>query len=383
MGFTYPNHNFILNKRLKSYCRKILTLTLIGILSSCRSSASKTTSPEPSLNTTPEQTPGLLQETNPKTTSPKTTAPQGETVNLETTSPQDAPAIISEIQSQPVWLRRLKALSEISAQQGMGMQIGETIRTEGNALAQINLKNGLAFRIGGNAVLTLQPDNRLNLSAGEMITWVTPGKKVPTQVITPGGVAGIRGTTIHVKMPKNPKDAIEFFTWEGTMFIRLPNKTEEFQLKAGEIVKIKPGETNINKIRESVRRLTNQEWSNRRHNSPLINKFDQPLPTLQKIDKTAHSVPKINSSTPSVINPPASSKTRSSTISITPSPSPQIKPSTNRITISPSPQIMPTVTSSTGTPTTTKKIISIPQNTPSKDDSSTLKPLPKKPRQDD
>lgn len=284
MKLPTPNHNFSSNIRLVFSCRKILILTLIGILSSCRSSAPKTTNPQ-IIKSMPEQTPEVLQ---------------GATVTSATTSAPEALATISEIQSQPVWLRRLKALSEISAQPGMGVQIGETIRTEGNAMAQINLKNGLAFRIGGDAVLTLQADNRLNLKAGEMITWVTPGKKVPTQVITPGGVAGIRGTTIYIKMPKNPQDAIEFFTWEGTMFIKLPNKTEEFQLKAGEIVKIKPGETNLSKIRASVRPLTSQEWSNRRRNNPLINKFDKPLPTLKEIDKTDPSLPKISTSNSSL-----------------------------------------------------------------------------------
>lgn len=328
MKFPPLIHNFILNKPLNCYLRKIVILSLIAIISSCQDSAPKTTSPESSVNNTSEPIP----------------------------SPQDALATIREIQSQPVWLRRINVLSEISAQQGMGIQIGETIRTEGKAMAEINLKNGLAFRIGGNAVLTLEPDNHLKLSAGEMITWVTPGKKVPIQVITPGGIAGIRGTTIHVKMPKNPRDAIEFFTWEGTMFIRLPNKTEEFQLKAGEIVKIKPGETNINKIRASVRRLTSQEWLNRRRNSRLINKFAQPLPTLQKIDQTAPSLPKTSFLTP----------TYNST-----------KPlASSHSTPSPSPQIMPTVV--INTPTPTKKITSILQDTPSKDYSSNLKPLPER-----
>lgn len=367
MGFAHSNHNLSPNKQLIYCSRKILTITLIGILSSCRSSAPKTTNPESSVNSTFEQTPGLLPEA-----TPKKTAPQGTTLTSETTSAEDAPATISEIQSQPVWLRRLKALSEISAQQGMGIQIGETIRTEGKAMAEINLKNGLAFRIGGNAVLTLQPDNHLKLSAGEMITWVTPGKKVPTQVITPGGIAGIRGTTIYVKMPKNPKEAIEFFTWEGTMYIHLPNKTEEFQLKAGEIVKIKPGETNINKIRASVRRLTSQEWLNRRRNSSLINKFAQPLPTLQKIDQTAPSLPKTSFLTPTY----NSTKPLASSQSSTPSPSLQRIPGTIDITPSPSPQILPTVV--INTPTPTKKITPILQDTPSKDYSSTLKPLPEK-----
>jgi FecR protein len=270
MRFARSIHTLILRKNLNGYCRQLALISLIGIITSCQDTTPKITSPVSSANNTPEQI----------------------------SSPQEAPATITEIQSQPVWLRRLKAVAEIAAAKGMAVQIGETIRTGEKARAQIDLKNGLAFRIGSNAVLTLKPDNSLNLRAGEMITWVTPGKHVPTQVITPGGVAGIRGTTIYIKMPKNPKGAIEFFTWEGTMFIHLPNQSEEFQLKAGEIVKIKPGETDISKIRASVRRLTSKEWLSRRRNNPLINKFDKPLPTLQKIDNTAPPMARMSSLTP-------------------------------------------------------------------------------------
>jgi len=268
-------HHHCYSRPTKHFYYCLLSLALACFLSSCRGSVSNTTSPESSVNSTSNERPSPTK--------------------ISATQSQTTPATISEIQSQPVWLRRLKAVKEISAKTGMGVQIGETIRTGEKALAQIDLKNGLSFRIGSNAVLTLQPDNRLNLSAGEMITWVNPGKQLPTQVITPGGVAGIRGTTIHIKMPKNPRDAIEFFTWEGTMFIQLLKQKEEFQLKAGEIVKIKPGDTDIRKIRLSIRRLSREEWLNRRQKSRLINNFDKPLPTLEKIDQTIPPV-KTNSS---------------------------------------------------------------------------------------
>ena len=271
----HPNNN---RSKTKDLSYGLMSLVLAGFLSGCQGSAPKQTSPASSLSTTSEQTPSSPAQAPAK--------------------PSQTAATISEIQSQPVWLRRLKVFGEIAAAKGMGLQIGETSRTGEKAMVQIDLKNGLSFRIGSNAVLTLQPDNRLNLSAGEMITWVTPGKQVPTKVITPGGIAGIRGTTIYVKMPQTSKDAIEFFTWEGTMFIQLPNQLEEFQLKAGEIVTIKPGETNIRKIRASIHRVTSQEWLTRRRKSRLVNNFDKPLPTLQKIDQTAPPTAKISSVTP-------------------------------------------------------------------------------------
>src|SRR5919199_2709685 len=315
-------------KRLSYFGYGLVTLALASFLSGCRASVPKVTSPSPSINSTSEQ--------------PLSSSPTKVPATSSQTSSASSPATISEIQSQPVWVRRLKASREIPAEEGMGLQIGETIRTEGKALAQINLKNGLAFRIGNNAVLTLQPDNRLNLSAGEMITWVNPGQHVPAKVITPGGIAGIQGTTIYVKIPQAPNEAIEFFTWEGTMSIQLPNQPEEFQVKGGEIVKIRPGETDIRKIRASVRRLTSQEWLARRRNSPLVNKFGKPLPTLQKIDQIA----------------PPGAKTRSltsrSTLSLTKlSTSPQ-KQSRSSATFSPKTQIIPREVV-TNTPTETAK----------------------------
>lgn len=313
-------------KRLSYFGYGLVSLILASFLSGCRASVPKvTTSPSPSINSTSEQ--------------PLPSSPTKVAATPSQTSSASSPATISEIQSQPVWVRRLKATREIPAEKGMGLQIGETIRTEGKAMAQINLKNGLAFRIGNNAVLTLQPDNRLNFSGGEMITWVNPGQHVPAKVITPGGIAGIQGTTIYVKIPQAPNEPIEFFTWEGTMSIQLPNQPEEFQVKGGEIVKIRPGETDIRKIRASVRRLTSQEWLARRRKNPLINKFGKPLPTLQKIDQIAPPAAKTSSLT-----------STSTLISTKLSTSPQKQSSTSP-TPSPKKPIIPNVVTNTSTPT--------------------------------
>ena len=75
----------------------------------------------------------------------------------------------------------------------MGLNVGETIRTEGEALADIALVNGLGFRIGGDAMLTLQPDNRPNLESGDMIT-AALYERVRDQVeVIPVGTYPLRG----------------------------------------------------------------------------------------------------------------------------------------------------------------------------------------------
>lgn len=290
-------------KRSTYFGLGMISLTLAAFLAGCQDSEPKLTNPSPSasvVSPNPNTTPGVAIPSSPSGSSiPAVVTPS---------SAQEAPATISQIQKKPVWLKRLNTTAEISATEGMGLFIGEQIRTVGEALAEIELKNGLAFRIGGNSVLTLQPDNSLNLSKGEMITWVQPGKQVPAKVVTPGAIAGIRGTTIYVNIPDAPNSEIEYFTWEGTMSLKLPNQSEEMLLKAGEIVKVKPGETDINKMRKRVRQLTQKEWETRRQKSPLINNFLSPLPTLKKIDQVAPKSPNKTTSESKTTQPAAPAK---------------------------------------------------------------------------
>ncbi|MBC7972845.1 MAG: FecR domain-containing protein [Verrucomicrobia bacterium] len=195
-------------------------------------------------------------------------------------------AKISEIRNLPVFVRLLSAAQEQPAKEGMGLQFGETIRTQGQALTQIDLNSGLAFRLAGDAVLTLQPDNRLNLKSGDMITWVQPGKKVPTEIVTPVAVAGIRGTTVFVKIPKDPKEGVLFFAWEGSVAVRLPGQTEDILLKTADEVRIKPGDRDIRQIRQRVRRMSRTEWRQKRQNDPLLRSFKKAkMSTLSIIEQ--------------------------------------------------------------------------------------------------
>lgn len=235
---------------------KLSVVVLAGLLSTCSQSA-------------------------PDTATPSATPPTG------SPSPAaDSIAKISEIQSLPVFVRLLNAAQEQPAKEGMGLQTGETIRTQGQALTQIDLNNGLAFRLAGDAVLKLQPDNRLNLTAGDMITWVQPGKKVQTEIITPTAVAGIRGTTVFVQIPKDPQEGVLFFAWEGSVAVRLSGQTEEVLLKTAEEVRIKPGDRDIRQIRQRVRRMSRAEWRQKRQTDPLLRSFKKAkMTTLPIIDQ--------------------------------------------------------------------------------------------------
>ncbi len=247
--------------RLHPFTR-LAHLVLVGLLASCGS--------------TPPPTASL-----PSTTSPSP---------VEPASAEMATATISEIPAQPVWVTLLNATEDIAATEQMGLRVGETVRTQGEASAQINLKNGLALRIGGNSVLTLEPDNRLYLKRGESIAWVKPGRDSPVEIITPDAIAEINGSTVSVRIADSPQAGTELFVWEGTVTLRLPDQSGEVQLQSGETVSIQRGEADISQIRRAVQQLSSPEWLRRRYQSRLLNNFGQSLPTLTRIDRTLPSV---------------------------------------------------------------------------------------------
>ncbi|MDY7016212.1 MAG: FecR family protein [Cyanobacteriota bacterium] len=261
-------------KRLNSLYCGLAIATLSSILIGCGSSPTPTT-------TSPDS-------------SASSSSPNPATASSDSSS-QSTAATLSEIQQQPVWVKPIQENQEMPGQEGMDLQVGETIRTEGEALAEVDLNNGLAFRIGGDATLTLQPNNQLNLQSGEMITWVEPGQTVPAEIVTPGGIAGIRGTTVHVRIPEDPNEEVVFFAWEGKVAVRLPNQTEEVLLEAGQEVRVAPLEKDIAKIRAAVRQLPNEEWKARREKSRLLNKFEKKLPTQDKIEAVEQKMMKMMS----------------------------------------------------------------------------------------
>lgn len=257
----------------------LLRLGLIGVLivsffTSCRGVVPNTNNPSPTLS--------------PLSSPSSSPTPVKETI-----------ATIAEIAKQPVWVRPLDSTQEIAATEGMPLHVGEMIRTDNEGMAQIELKNGLAFRIGGNATVTLQANNQLKVDAGEIVTWIQPGKKVQAEIVTPAGVAGIRGTTVYIQIPQDANQKTLFFAWEGRVTVRLPGQTEEVVLRTGEEVTVKPGEKDFQKLRSSLRRLQRAEWSQlrrctREQGCPQCSKlkrlrlfrgFKKPLPTQSLIDR--------------------------------------------------------------------------------------------------
>jgi hypothetical protein len=200
----------------------------------------------------------------------------------------NAPAIakVSLIEDKPVFVasQQNPQPKEIDAQVGMDLYVADTVRTEANGKTQVEFNNGVGFRIGGDSILQIQPQNRLHLKSGKMITWIKPGLKVPTEISTPYATAAIRGTTAFVEIPKDINQGVRFFSWEGTVSVKLPNQSKEIVLVTGEEILVKPNDTKP----PVVRRLSLKEWKDHAaQKSSLLRSFKTPLPTQTIIDKLA------------------------------------------------------------------------------------------------
>ena len=205
-----------------------------------------------------------------------------------TAAPTEAIATIQAIVAQPVWVTLGQAAPQ-PAQPAQEMAYGDRLRTEDQALVEVGLINGSVFRIGGNASLTLRP-NQLDLAAGQMITWAEGALAAPVEIVTPAAIAGIRGTTVFVNIAADPTAPIEFFAWEGEVAVRLTDGGEEVILTSGERLFVTPGETDIEALRQQVQPIDRTTAEQRLQESPLINGFDSPLPTRPAIEATVNAL---------------------------------------------------------------------------------------------
>lgn len=218
---------------------------------------------------TPKTTVEPAQETQPAI------APQGQSTTVAT---------IQAIVANPVSVTLGQGEPQ-PAQINQAMAYGDQIRTADQALAEVGLVTGAMFRIGGNAALTLQP-NQLQLDAGQMITWVEGKLPEPVEIVTPAGIAGIRGTTVFVNIDDDANAPVEIFSWEGEVAFRLADGGDEVVLTSGQQLFVPPGEQNIEALRQQVQPLDRAAAQERLEGSPLINGFSRPLPTRPELEAT-------------------------------------------------------------------------------------------------
>jgi hypothetical protein len=214
---------------------------------------------------------------------------------VEAPAPMTAIATIREVVASPVWVT-LGQSPPSPAQTHQPLAFGDRIRTEDQALVEVALAAGPVFRLGGNATLTLGP-NQLQIQAGQMITWVAgsaSGRAEPIEIVTPMGIAGIRGTTVFVNIAEDPDAPVEIFAWEGQVSFRPNNMAGEVILNSGEQLFISPvvppSDRNLAALQRQVQPLSQQVARQRLQNSPLINGFSRPLPTRPALEATVEGL---------------------------------------------------------------------------------------------
>jgi hypothetical protein len=196
-------------------------------------------------------------------------------------------ATIQEIVANPVSLTLVGQSEPQPAEQNQAMTFGGRIATADQALAEVGLVNGAVFRIGGDAALTLQP-NQLLLESGQMLTWVEGTVSEPLEIVTPAGIAGIRGTTVFVNIDDDPTAPVEFFAWEGQVAVRLADGTGEIVLNSGEQLLVPPGTQDLSALQAQP--LDAATTRQRLQTSPLINGFSRPIPTRPEIEATVDAL---------------------------------------------------------------------------------------------
>lgn len=214
--------------------------------------------------------------------------PTQEAPSANVPADQTGIATIQAIVANPVSVTRGQGEPE-PAQINQAMAYGDQIRTADQALAEVGLVTGAMFRIGGNAALTLQP-NQLQLDAGQMITWVEGKLPEPVEIVTPVGIAGIRGTTVFVNIDDDPNAPVEIFSWEGEVAFRLADSENEVVLTSGEQLFIYPGERDIESLSQQVQPLDRAAAQKRLEESRLVNGFDRPLPTRPELEATVEAL---------------------------------------------------------------------------------------------
>ncbi|MGD1909056.1 MAG: FecR domain-containing protein [Leptolyngbyaceae cyanobacterium] len=274
---------FVLSKPWRPAVLGLLMVTTLGACSPSSDSIAP-----PSDATASEEVTGSAPS--PGTPTPDSEPPQSTETKPAEPPAGDTAAEVAAVEASPVKVKIADQSQEQDAAVGMALAYGDTIRTAESGLAQIDLANGLAFRIGGEASLTLQPNQQLQLDSGEMLVWVEPGQQVPTEIVTPVGVAGLRGTTLFVQVPENSDEGVIFFSWEGEIRLRFPGDSEDLILNAGEELQVRPGER-LADLRGKVQRLRRRAIRQRRQQSRLLNGFERPLPTQSQLEQTIEAAP--------------------------------------------------------------------------------------------
>ncbi|AFY29831.1 FecR family protein [Cyanobium gracile] len=182
---------------------------------------------------------------------------------------------VVDVPSRPAYVMP-PAAPERPALVGQVLQPSTVLRTENPGRLQILLADGRSFRLGGNALLRIEP-TLLDLVRGRIIAWIAPGAKRPTplRIKTRVGTASIQGTTVFIE---DTADSVLFLSWEGEVEVRADDGSV-YRLSSGQRLEATPEGW------KGPRRIDATEARLRRRNSELLNGFGAPMETLPVLER--------------------------------------------------------------------------------------------------
>jgi hypothetical protein len=142
--------------------------------------------------------------------------------------PSQAIAEITEIPDRPVWIRFLNSDIETVATLGKTLRFGESIRTEGKALAQITLGNGMVIRMEGNTILSIHDNYRLQLTKGRILAWVPANSNI--QIGMNGAIASVKNATVYIDSAQN----LQILNLQGNIQVSPTDVSKPIVLEAGQ-----------------------------------------------------------------------------------------------------------------------------------------------------
>lgn len=195
--------------------------------------------------------------------------------------PTDNLAEISEIRDFSVWVRFLNSSEDRTASVGTTLKAGETVRTEGTSRAQIVLNSGVIVRVAGDATLTINPKNQLNLNKGRLLAWVASSQNLTAEIQTPFGSVSSSDGTFYVDIPKESSKQRQILALNGTVTVKLSRSSDTLTLKAGEELTVMPDGTP-----STPKPLAKEDIEKRLAGNPLLFGFNTRLASQADIETT-------------------------------------------------------------------------------------------------
>ncbi len=192
--------------------------------------------------------------------------------------PTEAIAEISEIRSYPVRVKYINSTTARPATVGVPLKVNESVSTAEASTAQITLRTGTIFRIGGTANIILRPQNQVEIESGKLVAWAAKDSKSPAQIKTSFGEISSNDGTLYLEIPAKAAEERRIISLDGTVTVLLKSTSEIVTLNKGEEIRIK-----ADGKATAPKRIDKESIDKRIANNSLIFGFSTQLASLPQI----------------------------------------------------------------------------------------------------